>query len=39
MLKPCGDAICQPLEIIFKTCLRNGWSPVERKKKECGPYS
>ena len=32
MLKLRGDSICQPLEIIFKTCLRNGRNPLERKK-------
>ena len=29
MLKLCGDSICKPLELIFKTCLRNGRFPLE----------
>ena len=32
MLKLCGDLICKPLELIFKTCLRNGRFPLEWKK-------
>ena len=31
-LKLCSDSICKPLEIIFKTCLRNGRFPLEWKK-------
>ena len=32
MLRLCGDSICHTLEIIFKTCLRNGKFPLEREK-------
>ena len=28
MLELCGDLICKPLELIFKTCLRNGRIPM-----------
>ena len=28
MLKICGDSICRPLNIIFKTCLRTGKFPL-----------
>ena len=31
-LKLCGDPICKPLELIFKTCLRNGRFLLEWKK-------
>ena len=37
LLKLCGDSICQPLEIIFKTYLRNGRFPLERKKAHVVP--
>ena len=37
MLKLCGDSIWQPLEIIFKTYLRNGRFPLERKKANAVP--
>ena len=29
MLKICGDSICRPLSITFKTCLRTGIFPLE----------
>ena len=32
MLKLCGEAICRPLNIIFKTCLNTGKFPSEWKK-------
>ena len=32
MLKICGDQICRPLNIIFKTCLCTGNFPLEWKK-------
>ena len=32
MLKPCGDSICKLIELIFKTCLRNGRFPLKWKK-------
>ena len=32
MLKLCGEAICRPLNIIFKTCLNAGKFPSEWKK-------
>ena len=32
MLKICGDSICRPLSIIFKTWLRTGIFPLEWKK-------
>ena len=37
MLKRCGDSICKPLELIFKTCLRNGRFPLEWKKANVVP--
>ena len=37
MLKLCSDSICQPLEIIFKTCLWNGRFPLVRKKANVVP--
>ena len=37
MLKFCGDSIRKPLEIIFKTCLRNGSFPLEWKKVKVVP--
>ena len=37
MLKLCGDSICKPLELIFKTCLRNGRFPLEWKKANVVP--
>ena len=33
MLKVCGEAICHPLEIIFKNCLSVGKFPDEWKKQ------
>ena len=32
MLKYCGDSICKPLELMFKTCLRNSRFPLGWKK-------
>ena len=37
MVKLCGDLILQILEIIFKTSLRNGRFPLERKKANVDP--
>ena len=37
MLKICGDSICRPLSIIFKTCLRTGIFPLEWKKANFVP--
>ena len=37
MLRLCQLLICQPLEKIFKTCLRNGKFPLERKKANIVP--
>ena len=37
MLKLCGDSIFEPLEKIFKTSLRNGRSPLEKKKANVVP--
>ena len=37
MLKICGDSICRPLNIIFKTCLRTGIFPLEWKKANVVP--
>ena len=37
MLKICGDSICRPLNIIFKTCLRTGKFPLEWKKANTVP--
>ena len=38
MLKLCGDSICKSLELIFKTCLRNGRFPLEWKKANVVPF-
>ena len=32
MLNLCGEAICRPLSIIFKTCVNTGKFPLEWKK-------
>ena len=37
MLKICGDSICRPLNINFKTCLRTGKFPLEWKKANIVP--
>ena len=37
MLKLCGEAICRPLIIIFKTCLNTGKFPSEWKKGNVAP--
>ena len=37
MLILCGEAICRPLNIIFKTCLNTGKFPSEWKKGNAGP--
>ena len=37
MLKICGDSICRPLNIIFKTCLRASKFPLEWKKVNIVP--
>ena len=37
MLKMCGDSICRPLNIIFKTCLRIGKFFSEWKKANIFP--
>ena len=37
MLKICGDSICRPLNIIFKTCLHTGKFPLEWKKTNIVP--
>ena len=37
MLELCGDLICKPLELIFKTCLRNGRFPLEWKRANVVP--
>ena len=37
MLKFSGNWICLRLEMIFKTCIRNGRFPLERKKANIVP--
>ena len=37
MLKLCGEVICRPLNIIFKTCLNTGKFPSEWKKGNVVP--
>ena len=37
VLKLCGEAICRPLNIIFKTCLNTGKFPSEWKKDNVVP--
>ena len=37
MLKLCGEAICRPLNITFKTCLNTGKFPSEWKKGNVVP--
>ena len=36
-LKTCGESICRPVNIIFKTCLRTGKFPLEWKKANIAP--
>ena len=38
ILQLCGASIFQRLEIIFKTCLRNGRLPLESKKGNAVPF-
>ena len=35
MLKMWGESICKPLEIIAKSCVKNGKSLNEWKKSKC----
>ena len=37
MLKLCGEAICRPLNIMFKTCLNTGKFPSEWRKRNVIP--
>ena len=37
MSKICGDSVCRPLNIIFKTSLRTGKYPLEWKKANIVP--
>ena len=37
ILKICGNSICRPLNIIFKTCLRMGKFPLEWEKANIVP--
>ena len=37
MLKLCGEAICRPLNVIFKTCLNTGKFASEWKKGNVAP--
>ena len=37
MIKLCGDSICKPLEIIFKSCLNQEIFPAEWKKANVVP--
>ena len=37
VLKLCGETICRPLNIIFKTCLNTGKFPSEWKKDNVVP--
>ena len=37
MLKLCGEVICRPLNIMFKTCLNTGKFPSEWKKRNVIP--
>ena len=37
MLKLCGEAICRPLNIIFKTCLNTDRFPLEWQKGNVVP--
>ena len=37
VLKLCGEAICRPLNIIFKMCLNTGKFPSEWKKDNVVP--
>ena len=39
MLKLCGEAICRPLNIIFKTCLNTGKFLSEWKKGNVVPIN
>ena len=37
MIKTCSESILKPLELIFKSCLENGKSPIELKKVNVVP--
>ena len=37
MLKICDESICQPLGIIFRSCLENGKFPLQWKKANVVP--
>ena len=37
MIKTCGESILKPLELIFKSSLENGKSPIELKKANVVP--
>ena len=37
IIKLCDDSICKPLEMTFKSCLKQGTFPVEWKKANVVP--
>ena len=37
MIKICGKSLCKPLEMIFKSCIKNGEYPSEWKKANVVP--
>ena len=37
MIKVCGNSICKPLEMIFKSCIIEGEFPSEWKKADVVP--
>ena len=37
MIKLCGEALCEPLAIIFNDCLKTGTFPADGKKGDIIP--
>ena len=37
MIKICGNALCKPLEMTFKSCIKKGEFPSEWKKPNVVP--
>ena len=37
MLKICGNSVCKPLQLIFRSCIENGKFPSEWKKVNVVP--
>ena len=37
MLKICGSSICKPLQLMFRSCIKNTVFPFEWKKANAVP--